>query len=252
MSASKSNRNYYEVLHVSRDAPRAIIQGSYRTLMQKLKHHPDLGGDADTAAQINKAYQVLNDPESRKAYDARLDILDQVGAAFSAEESNPPPKDEARAASPEQPGRQDQTLPNCAFCKAPQKPGAIIEDEAVCATCGSPLCAARSIRHEAQGQRAITRMENQKSLKFYTEWPLGTAGEGETRDISLSGLRFVTRQTLHEGQCIKLISPILEAVATVTHCSRERRDWTTQCTVGVSFITLRFVNSIGGFVSDQV
>ena len=47
--------DYYEVLHVHPEAPEAVIRASYRALMQKLKMHPDLGGDADTAARINEA-----------------------------------------------------------------------------------------------------------------------------------------------------------------------------------------------------
>ena len=59
MAASIDNRNYYDVLHVVRGAPTEIIRSSYRTLMQKLKCHPDLGGDVATAAIINEAYAVL-------------------------------------------------------------------------------------------------------------------------------------------------------------------------------------------------
>ncbi|MDH3434255.1 MAG: J domain-containing protein, partial [Gammaproteobacteria bacterium] len=83
MTAQPDSRNYYEVLHVSRDAPAAIIRGSYRTLMQQLRNHPDLGGDATTAALINQAYAVLTSPERRAEYDARLDVVAKVaqGAA---------------------------------------------------------------------------------------------------------------------------------------------------------------------------
>lgn len=54
MANRRDYRTYYEVLHVSRDAPREIIRGSYRTLMQPLKHHPDLGGDTATAALLKQ------------------------------------------------------------------------------------------------------------------------------------------------------------------------------------------------------
>lgn len=74
MKERPEKRNYYEILHVSRDAPAEIIRGSYRTLMQKLGHHPDLGGDTATAAMINEAYAVLSDTERRAEYDARLDL----------------------------------------------------------------------------------------------------------------------------------------------------------------------------------
>lgn len=68
----KNKRNYYRVLFVQPDAPMEIIQASYRTIMQKLKAHPDLGGDTWNASVINEAYQVLIDREKRVAYDALL------------------------------------------------------------------------------------------------------------------------------------------------------------------------------------
>ena len=49
----KNRRNYYRVLHVQPDAPIEVIKASYRALMGPLRHHPDLGGDHETAALIN-------------------------------------------------------------------------------------------------------------------------------------------------------------------------------------------------------
>ncbi len=70
MTSQDKSRIYYDVLHVSRDAPVEIIRSSYRTLMQRLKKHPDLGGDAATAALINEDYAVLTNVERRAEYDA--------------------------------------------------------------------------------------------------------------------------------------------------------------------------------------
>ncbi len=71
-SSSPERRNYYRILNVQPDASLDIIRNSFRTLMQKLKLHPDLGGNAQEAAIINEAYQVLSDPEQRAKYDAEL------------------------------------------------------------------------------------------------------------------------------------------------------------------------------------
>jgi len=68
----KSRRNYYRLLRVQPDASLEIIKQCYRTLMQKLHHHPDLGGDEWNASHINMAYATLRDPKKRAAYDQIL------------------------------------------------------------------------------------------------------------------------------------------------------------------------------------
>lgn len=68
----RNQRNYYRILFVQPDAPMEIVQASYRTLMQKLKAHPDLGGSTWNATVINEAYETLIDPEQRVRYDAIL------------------------------------------------------------------------------------------------------------------------------------------------------------------------------------
>ena len=75
----KNQRNYYRILFVQPDAPTEIIQASYRTLMQKLKAHPDLGGDEWIAAIINEAFDTLSDPEKRRSYDRKLFKNNDIG-----------------------------------------------------------------------------------------------------------------------------------------------------------------------------
>ena len=67
-----NRRNHYRVLQVQPDAPFEVIRANYRALVQKLKLHPDLGGDHWTAAHINAAYHVLSNPVLRAAYDREL------------------------------------------------------------------------------------------------------------------------------------------------------------------------------------
>ena len=47
----QNRRNLYRILHVQPEAPLEIIKASYRSLMTKLKLHPDLGGDHDAEGQ---------------------------------------------------------------------------------------------------------------------------------------------------------------------------------------------------------
>ena len=71
-SDSTNRRNHYRVMQVQPDAPFEVIRANYRALVQKLKLHPDLGGDHWTAAHINAAYHVLSNPVLRAAYDREL------------------------------------------------------------------------------------------------------------------------------------------------------------------------------------
>ena len=65
-------RNYYRILNVQPDAPIEIIRNNYRTLLQKLRMHPDLGSQHWNASAITEAYNVLPDTDKRAAYDKRL------------------------------------------------------------------------------------------------------------------------------------------------------------------------------------
>jgi len=67
-----TNKDYYKVLGVSKDATADEIKKAFRKLA--LKYHPDKNkGDRDAEEhfkEINEAYAVLSDPEKRKQYDS--------------------------------------------------------------------------------------------------------------------------------------------------------------------------------------
>src|SRR3989338_2578995 len=65
-------QTYYELLRVSQDAPQEVIHAAYRALMVSFPRHPDLGGDEETAVQINLAFETLSDPRKRARYDQEL------------------------------------------------------------------------------------------------------------------------------------------------------------------------------------
>lgn len=66
-----NERDYYEVLNVSRSASESEIQQAYRKLA--MRYHPDRNPD-DAEAEVKfreaaEAYEVLRDPEKRARYD---------------------------------------------------------------------------------------------------------------------------------------------------------------------------------------
>ncbi len=62
--------DYYEILGVSRDASKEEIKRAYRRLARK--YHPDVNkeeGAEERFKEINKAYEILSEPETRARYD---------------------------------------------------------------------------------------------------------------------------------------------------------------------------------------
>ena len=67
--------NYYQILNVKQNATQEEIKNAYKSLVKK--YHPDVyAGDKYVAEkkikEINVAYEVLSNPETRKEYDNEL------------------------------------------------------------------------------------------------------------------------------------------------------------------------------------
>jgi curved DNA-binding protein CbpA len=69
MGKSGSN-TYYDILGVEPDDTQEKIEEAYREL--SLQYHPDSGNpdsSSEKIKEINKAYEILGDSESREVYD---------------------------------------------------------------------------------------------------------------------------------------------------------------------------------------
>ena len=68
--------DFYYILGISKDATQEQIKRAFR---EKVKiNHPDVGGDEETFKNINKAYNVLYDPNTRRMYDEGQDVEGQT------------------------------------------------------------------------------------------------------------------------------------------------------------------------------
>lgn len=79
-------KDYYKILDIKRDASAEDIKKRYRRLARK--YHPDVSTEPNAEEQfkqVKEAYEVLKDPEKRKAYD-QLGSQWQGGQGFT-----PPP-----------------------------------------------------------------------------------------------------------------------------------------------------------------
>lgn len=65
------NKNYYDILGISKSASNAEIKKAYKK--KAMEYHPDRNKDNKNAEakfkEINEAYQVLGDTEKKKNYD---------------------------------------------------------------------------------------------------------------------------------------------------------------------------------------
>ena len=67
MSQFNSNKDYYAVLGVDKDASQVDIDRNYKRMASK--HHPDRGGSEERMKSLNEAYGVLKNQSSGRAYE---------------------------------------------------------------------------------------------------------------------------------------------------------------------------------------
>jgi hypothetical protein len=223
----ENRRNYYRVLHVQPDAPPAVIKSTYRTLMQKLKMHPDLGGDTWNAALVNEAYAVLHDPLKREQYDRQ--ILKRL-------QKRPTPTDLKRG--------------HCLFCKSVF----LIEPERaaaeVCVECRSPLQGIDADETQITLRRLAARIERTFDITYYTYWPQA-AHRAVAMDFSPTGIAIAGADHFFVGQLIKIDSELLSAVAQVKN-QESPGEAASLIRVGLKFMTVSFNLPRGTFVGVTV
>jgi curved DNA-binding protein CbpA len=245
----KNRRNYYRILHVQPDAPVEIIKASYRTMMQKLAQHPDLGGDHWNSTLINEAKEVLTDPLKRIEYDKELMAFHSM-SELSGRKQNKQQREKTgvnRSSSK----KYDPIIKSfCSFCKSPRTGNSHLLPDTVCTQCKSPLYPVEKVKTDISSQRAVDRIEKHQEISFYTYWPPQKTHKGQIRDLSPNGMQFITDQQLSKDLIIKIDSSVLQATARVANSRKHEADLQmVYYGIGVEFVTIHFKESHGTFVS---
>jgi len=249
--AIKNRRNYYRILHVQSDAPLAVIKSSYKTIMHKLRAHPDLGGDTENAALINEAYRVLSDPVKRARYDRENKSLHKQ---HGHEKAQADVKTKNKTNSKQSKPKQKQSV--CPFCGALNDSNTNLTHK--CFRCHSVLRNSKQGDQAVAYKRSVSRIRKEgRILVFVPDYqkPIGAI----INDMSPRGMRFAMDIRLQEQNVIKIESEIISAVARVASCdlltpgnSLFGFALKNSYRIGVSFITVDFSSKHGTFISEKI
>lgn len=221
--------DHYRTLHVQPDAPAAIIHASYRTLVQRAAA---ASNGADEIAALDLAYAVLGDPQRRTAYDleraARADTLheDTAGQAGTA------------------------GTKSCLFCGAPHDLERALETDDECGRCGSPIFPAERHRLEYSGQRMLRRIPKVHAINLWVTWPQDAPIRAEMRNLSLNGMSFASNVRFEPNQIVRIECTELRALGRIAHVEHDASG-AERFSAGVEFLTLRFRQIRGSFVSTK-
>ena len=228
----QNKRNYYRLLNVQFDAPPAVIKASYRTMMQKMKMHPDLGGNEEQAMLLNEALETLLDEHQRARYDEALK-QSQPGL-FSQRQGSSERKTQCPAESAKPKAPEDTAADNaesldrlkCSFCG--NESGVAKRDRhgwsqsARCSRCDAPLSQVKVQPVLVdRDQRQVQRMDFSSSVLVKTAWPNGENVSAEVQDFSTKGARLRLQISVAQGQVMLLSAAYFDAVCIVRHVSQE-------------------------------
>ncbi|MEO2055017.1 MAG: J domain-containing protein [Nitrospira sp.] len=229
----KNRRNYYRILQVQPDAPPEVIKASYRTLMGRLKNHPDLGGTATAAVLINDAYQTLSDLKKRADYDQGL-FEKQSKRSVSGTTKQESIKKEA-----------------CPVCEEDGKGSPDLFHEGRCPVCGKRVQEKSHHSTQTSEQRESDRHQKEGNLS-YQYFQSEKKHSGKLIDLSSKGVRFISKEKMARSTELKIESPLLKGTVRITNC---REAWSQNRPVyfvGARFATVEFYRSRGTFLSIKV
>ena len=139
----------------------------------------------------------------------------------------------------------------CIFCGALHGLQRALGRDDECARCASPLFPAQRHRLDYSGQRMVQRMPKTGKVLLYVGWPQAEPFAAQLRDLSLNGMQVAAASSVPVNQVVKVDSDRCRALARVAHCERDPSS-AGRWTIGLEFLTLKFADSRGSFVSARV
>jgi hypothetical protein len=267
--------NYYELLHLQPDAPAPVIKASYRAMMQKMRFHPDLGGDELLAQQLNKAVATLSKTDSRQEYDHWLAANSRKNTASGqkpAHERSPSEAKREKSAgssdSANDPAGYEAShgvdlgdrsqLPRrkqCPFCHAAYSSKGIgvagYREYNRCAQCKGAITLTENISMGAADDiRKIYRHTHHSQVWLHTGWPVKTAITAAMTDLSIAGCAIHCATALTLQSVIMLDTQMLNSICQVRY--QKQFGPTELYSIGLEFITLDIVAGPGSVFTATV
>lgn len=229
----KNKRNYYRLLHVQFDAPEPVIKGSYRTMMQKMRLHPDLGGDESHAQLLNEALATLLDPKKRAVYDQWL--MGHQAESLKprkTSESQPVPSNEVQeeSATSSHPDANSADVGTvlCAFCQTSNHRASLHNKQwamhrPVCRSCTAPLTAVDIVaKADVTGElRKVYRSVLHTSCEVQRKMRAEKAINADVLDFSPLGMSITHQGLLDDGECVLIRSDKFVCVARASYSHRQ-------------------------------
>jgi hypothetical protein len=228
--------------------------------MQKMRLHPDLGGDELLAQRLNEAVATLCKADRRQQYDHWLAAnIRATAPSYAAPVKEPTSKDtRSESGSPgssndeatghEAPSSADQgdriQLPRrkqCPFCHAAYpstRTGAFgYQKNNHCAQCKGATTPIESISlGSADDIRKIYRLSHHSQVWMHTEWPIKTAISATMTDLSIAGCAIHCTSALTLQSVIMLNTPMLNSICQVRY--QKPLGPTELYSIGLEFLTL--------------
>ncbi len=245
--------------------------------MQKMRLHPDLGGDETVAKELNEAVATLCNPDSRAAYDkaffaqnaqqgASENPSSSTASGSSKAEQSQKTKDTSQAgakkrtnrpayAKPASNGVEHVRLPGrnqCPFCHAsrPASPraGAGYPTDERCAQCKAAATPIEDINSDsANDLRKVYRHDHNTSVWLWTQWPVVDPLPATMTDLSIAGCAIESVKPIALQSIIVLDTRLLNGICQVRYC--KQIDGNDTYSLGLEFLTLDIAAEPGAVFS---